>query len=198
MKGLTFQEAVLTGLADDEGLLVPELIPNVASHLQVCLFIVVFVLCVVVCGSSRRHAVHAGIRSTQSTRMTHAAYIIHYTTTLHVIIHNNILYDRTIFTHARRHACAVITQHARDARACVSPCILSCTPLSYHPIICLCTFVSFLYFVFFIYLFVVYINLVIFQKWENLSFAELSLEIMSLFVSEDEIPRAGLRRERGR
>ena len=58
VKGLTFQEAVLTGLADDEGLLVPELIPNVASHLQVCLFIVVFVLCVV-CGSSlrRRHAV---------------------------------------------------------------------------------------------------------------------------------------------
>jgi hypothetical protein len=29
------------------------------------------------------------------------------------------------------------------------------------------------------------------QKWSELSFAELSLEIMSLYVSEDEIPRAG-------
>lgn len=32
------------------------------------------------------------------------------------------------------------------------------------------------------------------QKWENLSFAEISLEIMSLFVSEDEIPREDLKK----
>lgn len=34
VSNLSFQEAVLSGLADDEGLLIPEVIPNVSSHLQ--------------------------------------------------------------------------------------------------------------------------------------------------------------------
>ena len=185
MKGLTFQEAVLTGLADDEGLLVPELIPNVASHLQVCLFIVVFVLCVVVCGSSRRHA------RTQAYAARRAHIHIHYITTLHVIIHNNILYDRTII-HARTQA-RMRSDHATRTRR-------TRMRFTLHPLLHTTLLSSYYLFMFFCFfsLFVVYINLVIFQKWENLSFAELSLEIMSLFVSEDEIPRAGLRRERGR
>eukprot|EP00026_Physarum_polycephalum_P008022 Phypoly_transcript_08096.p1 GENE.Phypoly_transcript_08096~~Phypoly_transcript_08096.p1 ORF type:complete len:478 (+),score=83.80 Phypoly_transcript_08096:101-1534(+) len=34
VKGLSFQEAVLSGLADDEGLLIPDHVPNVADQLQ--------------------------------------------------------------------------------------------------------------------------------------------------------------------
>jgi threonine synthase len=44
VKGLSFQEAVLSGLADDEGLLIPDHIPNVTSHLQVCAYQVYCIL----------------------------------------------------------------------------------------------------------------------------------------------------------